>query len=81
MEAVGWLDLSTAPGNHRGTGKDQYPPGMMLGALIYCYATSTFSTRRIERLRGAGQEATPHLKNEPQTSSQTKRTKTREKEG
>ena len=50
MEAVGLLDLSTARINHRGTGSDQYPPGMMLGLLIYCYATGTFSSRRIERL-------------------------------
>ena len=50
MEAVGLLDLSTARVNHRGTGSDQYPPGMMLGLLIYCYATGTFSSRRIERL-------------------------------
>ena len=50
MEAVGLLDLSTARVNHRGTGSDQYPPGMMLGLLIYCYATGTFGSRRIERL-------------------------------
>jgi transposase len=50
MEAVGLLDLSTAHVNHRGTGSDQYPPGMMLGLLIYCYASGTFSSRRIERL-------------------------------
>ena len=50
MEAVGLLDLSTAHVNHRGTGSDQYPPSMMLGLLIYCYATGTFSSRRIERL-------------------------------
>jgi len=50
MEAVGLLDLGTARINHRGTGSDQYPPSMMLGLLIYCYATGTFSSRRIERL-------------------------------
>jgi transposase len=50
MEAVGLLDLGTARINHRGTGSEQYPPGMMLGLLIYCYATGTFSSRRIERL-------------------------------
>jgi hypothetical protein len=33
MEAVGLLDLGTARSNHRGTGSDQYPPGMMLGLL------------------------------------------------
>ena len=50
MEAVGLLDLSTARINHRGTGSDQYPPSMMLGLLIYCYASGTFASRRIERL-------------------------------
>lgn len=50
MEAVDLLDLSAARVNHRGTGSEQYPPSMMLGLLIYCYATGTFSSRRIERL-------------------------------
>jgi transposase len=50
MEAVDLLDLSMARVNHRGTGSEQYPPAMMLGLLIYCYATGTFSSRRIERL-------------------------------
>lgn len=50
MEAVELLDLSAARVNHRGTGSEQYPPSMMLGLLIYCYATGTFSSRRIERL-------------------------------
>jgi transposase len=50
MAAVGLLDLRAARVSHRGTGSEQYPPGMMLGLLIYCYATGTFSSRRIERL-------------------------------
>jgi transposase len=50
MDAVGLLDLSTAHINHGGTGSEQYPPSMMLGLLIYCYASGTFSSRRIERL-------------------------------
>ena len=50
MDAVRLLDVSGACGNHRGSGSEQYPPGMMLGLLIYCYATGTFSSRRIERL-------------------------------
>ena len=48
MDAVAALDLSTARTNERGTGLAQYPPSMMLGLLIYCYATGTFSSRRIE---------------------------------
>src|SRR5260370_40989374 len=50
IEAVGLLDLSAARVNERGTGSEQYPPSMMLALLIYCYASGTFSSRRIERL-------------------------------
>jgi transposase len=42
--------LSRARTNERGTGSAQYPPSMMLGLLIYSYATGTFSSRRIETL-------------------------------
>jgi transposase len=48
MDAVKALDLSRARTNQRGTGHAQYPPSMMLGLLIYCYATGTFASRRIE---------------------------------
>ena len=34
--------------NHRGTGSEQYPPGMMLALLIYCYVTGRFGSRTIE---------------------------------
>jgi transposase len=50
IDAVGLLDLGQARINHRGTGDAQYPPAMMLGLLIYSYATGTFSSRKIERL-------------------------------
>lgn len=50
MDAVRLLNLDKARVNERGTGDAQYPPSMMLGLLIYCYATGTFSSRRIERL-------------------------------
>jgi transposase len=49
LEAVEVTDLSTAARNERGSGSAQYPPGMMLALLIYCYATGTLSSRRIER--------------------------------
>lgn len=50
MDAVAALDLTTAKINERGTGSAQYPPATMLALLIYCYATGTFSSRRIETL-------------------------------
>jgi hypothetical protein len=46
MDALVALDLSRAHTNERGTGSAQYPPSMMLGLLIYCYATGTFSSLR-----------------------------------
>ncbi len=49
MDAVGELDLGSARVNERGTGSEQYPPGMLLGLLIYSYATGVFSSRQIER--------------------------------
>jgi len=50
MDAVKLIDLGTAKTNTRGTGSAQYPPSMMLGLLIYSYATGTFASRRIEKL-------------------------------
>lgn len=50
MDAVSELDLSVAKINQRGTGNEQYPPGMLLGLLIYSYATGVFSSRQIERM-------------------------------
>jgi transposase len=50
MDAIKVLNLDTARTNTRGTGSAQYPPSMMLGLLIYCYATGTFSSRKIEQL-------------------------------
>lgn len=49
LEAVEVTDTSRAALNLRGSGSEQYPPTMMLALLIYCYATGTFSSRRIER--------------------------------
>lgn len=49
LDAVEELDLSGVRTNERGTGSEQYPPGMLLALLIYSYATGTFSSRRIEQ--------------------------------
>src|SRR5436190_7322880 len=48
LDAVEELPLSHFHVNHRGTGSEQYPPGMMLALLIYCYATGRFGSRTIE---------------------------------
>jgi transposase len=49
LDAVESLPLTTLRVNERGTGDEQFPPRMMLGLLIYCYATGNFSSRVIER--------------------------------
>ena len=49
LEAVETLDLRGFRVNERGTGDEQFPPSVMLALLIYCYATGTFSSRRIEQ--------------------------------
>lgn len=49
LDAVESLLLTTLHVNERGTGDEQFPPRMLLGLLIYCYAIGTFSSRAIER--------------------------------
>jgi len=49
LDAVEALDLRQVKVNLRGTGSEQYPPHMLLGLLIYSYATGTFGSRRIEQ--------------------------------
>ena len=49
ISAVETMELGAVRVNSRGTGSKQYPPGMMLALLIYCYANGVFSSRRIER--------------------------------
>jgi len=49
LDAVEAIDTSAAPVNARGTGSEQYPPAMLLGLLVYSYATGVFSSRQIER--------------------------------
>jgi transposase len=49
VDAVEAMDLRGVKINTRGTGDAQYPPGMLLGLLIYSYATGTFGSRRIEQ--------------------------------
>jgi transposase len=48
LDAVEQIPTAHFQVNDRGTGSQQYPPGMMLGLLIYCYATGRFGSRRIE---------------------------------
>jgi transposase len=49
LDAVDALDLRQVQVHTRGTGSEQYPPAMLLGLLLYSYATGTFGRRRIEQ--------------------------------
>jgi transposase len=48
-EVIDGLDLSGMSGAYRGTGSASYPPRMLLGLLVYGYATGVFSSRKLER--------------------------------
>jgi Transposase domain (DUF772) len=41
--------LSAMSGSYRGTGSASYHPALLLGILIYGYATGVFSSRKLER--------------------------------
>jgi transposase len=49
VEVVDGLDLSQMVKAYRGSGIASYHPSMLLGLLIYGYATRVFSSRAIER--------------------------------
>jgi transposase len=48
VDIVDQLDLSALSRQYRGTGSAAYHPTVMLGLLVYGYATGVFSSRRIE---------------------------------
>ena len=48
VDIVDQLDLSALTRQYRGTGSAAYHPTLMLGLLIYGYATGVYSSRRIE---------------------------------
>ncbi len=49
VEVVDQLDLSAMVNAYRGSGSASYHPAMLLGLLIYSYATKVLSSRAIER--------------------------------
>ena len=49
VEVVDGLDLSELVKAYRGSGIASYHPAMLLGLLVYGYATKTFSSRALER--------------------------------
>jgi transposase len=49
VEVVEGLDLRSMSGSYRGSGEASYPPQLLLGLIIYGYATGVFSSRKLER--------------------------------
>jgi transposase len=49
VEVIDGLDLSTLCRSYRGTGSASYHPALLLGVLVYGYATGVFSSRKLER--------------------------------
>ena len=48
-EMIEGLDLRAMTGSHRGSGEAAYHPRLLLGILVYGYATGVFSSRKLER--------------------------------
>ena len=49
VEVIDGLDLSAMSGSYRGSGSASYHPALLLGILVYGYATGVFSSRKLER--------------------------------
>src|SRR5437016_7405101 len=49
VEVIEGLELSAMVGSYRGSGSASYHPALLLGVLVYGYATGVFSSRKLER--------------------------------
>src|SRR6185437_5603760 len=49
VEVIASLDLRAMLGSYRGSGEASYHPTVLLGILVYGYATGVFSSRKLER--------------------------------
>jgi transposase len=49
VEVIDGLDLRAMVGSYRGSGSASYHPALLLGLLVYGYATGVFSSRKLER--------------------------------
>jgi Transposase domain (DUF772) len=63
VDSVALLDLSALYAHYGSRGGEPYAPEVLLGLLLYAYATGVFSSRKIERatyeaMRSASSRAT-----------------------
>src|SRR6516164_5951180 len=61
VEVIDGLDLRALVGSYRGSGSASYHPSMLLGLLVYGYATGVFASRKLERAMGVLQLGTVAL--------------------
>ena len=50
VDIVDQLDLSAMSKAYRGSGSASYHPSLLVGLLVYGYATGVFSSRKLERV-------------------------------
>jgi len=48
VEVIDGLDLRAMTGSNRGSGEASYHPRLLVGLIIYGYATGVFSSRKLE---------------------------------
>src|SRR5258708_28495718 len=49
VEVIDGMDLRAMSGSYRGSGSESYHPRILLGILVYGYATGIFLSRKLER--------------------------------
>jgi transposase len=49
VEVIAGLDLRAMTGSYSGSGEASYHPQVLLGLIIYGYASGMFSSRKLER--------------------------------
>jgi transposase len=49
VEVIAGLDLRAMTGSYRGSGSASYHPAVLLGIMVYGYASGVFSSRKLER--------------------------------
>src|SRR5208282_2768213 len=49
VEVIDGLNVSAMSGAYRGSGEASYHPRLLLGLIVYGYATGVFSSRKLER--------------------------------
>src|SRR6478736_551740 len=49
VEVIDGLDLSAMSKSYRGSGSASYHPALLMGIVVYGYATGVFSSRKLER--------------------------------